>query len=168
MIISAFGAMAQNRVIGKNNDLPWNLPADLQRFKRMTMGHPVIMGRRTYESMGKPLPHRDNLIVTRQKDYVAPGCLSFQTVEDALDWCRLGESQGRSGFHEVFVIGGGEIWQASWHLLSRLYLTIIHRDFEGDAFFPEFDWKEWRETFREDHFDPMPYTYYTLERLRRT
>ena len=167
MIVSAFGAMAQNRVIGKNNDLAWDLPADLQRFKRMTSGHPVIMGRKTYESMGRPLPNRDNLIVTRQSDYTVEGAFVFTTVEAALDWCRAGEASRKKGFEEVFVIGGGEIWKASWHLLDRLYLTIIHRDFEGDAFFPEFDWSEWRESFREDHTAPMPFTYYTLERERR-
>ena len=167
MIISAFGAMAKNRVIGKGNALAWDLPEDLRRFKKMTSGHPVIMGRRTYESMGRPLPNRDNLIVTRQPNYQVAGALVFPSVESALQWCRDGERQGRKGFDETFIIGGAEIWAASWQLLDRLYLTVIHRDFDGDAYFPEFDLKQWREVFREDHFDPMPYTYYTLERISR-
>lgn len=168
MVISAFGAMAKNRVIGKNNQLAWDLPEDLKRFKKMTSGHPVIMGRKTYESMGKPLPNRENLIITRQKNFSAPGALVFQSVESALDWCREGASENRKGFDEIFVIGGEEIWKASWNLLDRLYLTIIHQDFSGDAFFPEFDWREWREVFREEHWSPMHFTYYTLERLSRT
>jgi dihydrofolate reductase len=166
MIVSAFGAMSQNRVIGKNNDLPWDLPADLKRFKDMTTGHPIIMGRRTYESMGRVLPNRDNLIVTRQENYHVEGAFVFSSVEKALEWCRQGEVSKKPGFEEIFVIGGGEIWKSCWHLLDRLYLTIIHQNFEGDAFFPEFDREEWREIFREDHAQPMPFTYSTLDRLR--
>jgi dihydrofolate reductase len=164
MRISAFGAMARNRVVGRANQLPWNLPADLKRFKQMTSGHPVIMGRKTYESMGRPLPNRENLVVTRKKDFQAPGCLLFPSVDEALAWCRKGESEGRKGFEEVFVIGGGEIWSSCWEKLERLYLTIIHQDFDGDAYFPEFDWKAFQVTFQEDHSEPLPFTYYTLDR----
>jgi dihydrofolate reductase len=164
MKISAFGAMARNRVVGRANQLPWSLPADLKRFKRMTSGHPVIMGRKTYESMGKPLPNRDNLVVTRRAGFSAPGCHVFSSVEDALDWCRKREAEGRAGFEEAFVIGGGEIWSSCWGLIERVYLTIIHQDFDGDAWFPEFDWSEFRISFQEDHSDPMPFTYYTLDR----
>jgi dihydrofolate reductase len=162
--ISAFGAMAQNRVVGRANALPWDLPADLKRFKQMTSGHPVIMGRKTWESLGKPLPNRDNLVVTRRKEFSAAGARVFSSVEAALDWCRAEERQGKKGFEEVFVIGGGEIWSACWHLIERVYLTVIHRDFEGDAWFPEFDWNAFQVSFREDHSDPMPFTYYTLDR----
>jgi len=164
MKISAFGAMAQNRVVGRGNALPWDLPADLKRFKQMTSGHPVIMGRKTYDSMGRPLPNRDNLIVTRQPGYSVPGCQVFSSVEQALEWCRKGERDGRPGFEEVFVIGGGEIWASCWSLIERVYLTIIHRDFDGDAYFPAFDWQKFRVSFQEDHSDPMPFTYYTLDR----
>lgn len=169
MKVSAFGAMAQNRVVGKGNDLPWNLPADLKRFKQMTSGHPVIMGRKTCESIlqsfgGKPLPNRDNLVVTRRTDFHPPGFLIFQSVEAALEWCRQREVEGRKGFEEAFVIGGGEIWRSCWSLIERVYLTIIHRDFDGDAYFPEFDWNEFTVSFREDHQEPMPFTYYTLDR----
>lgn len=172
MKVSAFGAMAQNRVVGRGNDLPWNLPEDLRRFKQMTSGHPVIMGRKTYESIlksfgGKPLPNRENLVITRRKGYSAPGCFVFKSVEAALEWCRRGEAEGRPGFEEAFVIGGGEIWSSCWGLIERIYLTVIHRDFEGDAYFPEFDWNAFEVTFQEEHRgpgDPLPFTYYTLDR----
>ncbi|MBU6375851.1 MAG: dihydrofolate reductase [Bdellovibrionales bacterium] len=159
--------MARNRVIGKDNALAWDLPEDLRRFKKMTSGHPVIMGRRTYESMGRPLPNRDNLIVSRQNQYRVDGAQVFPTVESAIQWCQEREALGQKGFDEIFIIGGAEIWSASWHLLDRLYLTIIHKDFEGDAYFPSFDPKQWREVFREDHLEPMPYSYYTFERISR-
>ncbi len=165
MKISVMAAMAQNRVIGKNNQLPWSLPADLKRFKTMTMGHPCIMGRKTFESMGRPLPKRDNLIISRQKNYTAAGAFVFHSVEEALAWCRARESQ--PGFEEVFLIGGAEIWNLGWSQVDRIYLTVIHRDVEGDTFFPEFRWDDFNETFREEHrdvSDELPFTYLTLER----
>lgn len=149
--------MAQNRVIGRANKLPWHLPRDLKRFKDLTVGHPVIMGRKTYESVGMPLPKRENIVVSRQPGYAAPGVRVVATVDEALKLC-----EGKTD--EAFIIGGGELWRASWDKIDRIYLTVIHQDFEGDAFFPEFDMQAYKEIEHEDFTDPMPYSFITLER----
>ena len=159
MRVSAVACMSQNRVIGRDNKLPWHLPRDLKRFRDLTAGHPVIMGRKTYESIGAPLPKRQNIVVSRQAGYIAAGVEVVKTVEEALKLC-----EGKTD--EAFIVGGAELWRASWPLIDRIYLTIIHRDFEGDAFFPDFDMKAYRETEREEFTDPMPFTFITLERQK--
>ncbi len=133
-------AVASNRVIGTGGQLPWHLPEDLKHFKALTLGHPVIMGRRTWESLGKPLPGRENIVVTRRTDYEAPGASVACSLDAALALC--------AGQAMAFVIGGGELYRAALPCADSLVLTEIERDFEGDARFPEFDRSVWRETQR--------------------
>ena len=139
-------AVASNGVIGRNGQLPWHLPEDLQHFKRLTLGHPVIMGRRTWESLGRALPGRDNIVVTRTPGYEAPGAAVASSLEAALALC-AGESV-------VFVIGGQQLFADSLPIAAGLVLTEIHRDYEGDSWFPQYDRSRWRETQRERHMAP--------------
>jgi dihydrofolate reductase len=159
MIATIVVAIAENNAIGKNNQLLWYLPADLKHFKNITTGHTVIMGRKTYDSVGKPLPNRRNIIVTRQ-DIKIEGCEVVKSIEDALVLCSADE--------EVFIVGGAEIYRQSMHLTDRIYLTIVHQSFDADTFFPEIDHSEWKETAREDHQpdekNKLPYSFITLER----
>jgi dihydrofolate reductase len=141
--ICLIAALAANRVIGNNNALPWHLPADLKRFKALTMGHPVVMGRKTYESIGRPLPGRRNLVITRNRGYSAPGCDIVHSLDDAIAACR--------GTKIIFIIGGAELYRESLPRAHRLEFTEIHAEFEGDAAFPEFPPVEWREAAREIH-----------------
>ncbi|MCG6874395.1 MAG: dihydrofolate reductase [Betaproteobacteria bacterium] len=145
--ITLVAALARNRVIGRRNQLPWRLPEDLRRFKALTMGHPVIMGRKTYESIlaaiGRPLPGRLNIIVTRSPDYTAPGCIVAASLEAAI--------AAAEPAAEVFVIGGAEIYRAALASAHRLHLTEIGADFDGDAWFPGLPPGEWREVSRESH-----------------
>ena len=136
-------AVAANGVIGRDGRLPWRLPEDLKHFKRLTLGHPVIMGRRTWESLGRPLPSRDNIVVTRQAGYDAPGAAVASSLEAALALC-AGESM-------VFVIGGQQLFAESLPIAAGLVLTEIDRDYEGDTWFPQYDRSRWRETQRECH-----------------
>lgn len=137
-MISLILAMSQNRVIGKNNRLPWRLPADMAFFKQTTMGHPVVMGRKTYESIGKPLPGRRNIILTRDRNFQAGGSEICHSIEEVLTMVRAGEEQ------EFFIIGGDSVYSAFFPMADRLYVTCIEHDFEGDAFFPEIDSRKWR------------------------
>jgi dihydrofolate reductase len=152
-------AMAENRVIGINNKLPWYLPNDLKYFKQVTMGKPILMGRKTYESIGKPLPGRANIVITRNQDWSAEGVKVVHSLEQAFE---LGESVCEiDGQEEVMIIGGDQIYQTSLPDVDRIYLTKVHAAVEGDAYFPEVDWSEWREIGRED-FEaegPNPYDY---------
>ena len=136
-------AVASNGIIGARGKLPWHLPQDLQHFKRLTLGHPVIMGRRTWESLGRALPGRENIVVTRRRGYEAPGAAVASSLDAALALC--------AGEPIAFVIGGGELYAAALPLAAGLVLTEIHKDFEGDARFPDFDRAKWRETQRESH-----------------
>jgi dihydrofolate reductase len=152
--------MAENRVIGVNNTLPWRLPADLRHFRQLTTGHHVIMGRRNYESIGKPLPDRTNIVVTRNPEYRAPGCEVRHSLADAL--------QDIHGDPEVFVIGGAEIYRQSMGDADRIYLTLVHADISGDTFFPEFDVREWNEIsltrHEADEKNPYAYSFITYDR----
>ncbi|NCD69810.1 dihydrofolate reductase [Mucilaginibacter agri] len=152
-------AISQNHAIGKDNKLLWNLPKDLKHFKDITTGHTVIMGRKTYESVGKPLPKRRNIIITRQSITIE-GCEVVSSIENALALCADEE--------EVFIVGGAEIYRQAMHLTNRIYLTIVKKDFEADSFFPVIDEKEWKITEQED-FEPdeknnLPFSFITLER----
>ncbi len=153
-------AISQNHAIGKNNQLLWNLPRDLKHFKDITTGHTVIMGRKTYDSVGKPLPKRRNIIITRQ-NITIEGCEVVSSIEDALALCADEE--------EVFVVGGAEIYRQAMHLVNRIYLTIVKKDFEADSFFPPIDEKEWKtvaqEDFEPDEKNPLPFSFITLERM---
>ena len=159
MIISLIAAMGKNRVIGKDNSLPWKLPADLKRFRQITLGKPVVMGRKTFESLGKPLPNRKNIVITRDKNYKAEGCIVVHSVENAL--------KAAEGNEEVMVIGGEQIFREVLPIANRMYLTFIDKDFEGDAYFPEYNQKEWKETHREEHKDEYNYAFVDFERAKK-
>lgn len=164
MIRSIIVARADNRVIGKDNQLIWHMPHDLKFFKTTTSGHYVLMGRKSFESLGKPLPNRLNIIVTRNQDYAAEGALVVHSLQEAL---QLAEDQKQQ---EVFILGGGEIYKQAldkgW--VDRIYLTEIKDSFEGDTYFPELDKNQWNETHREeyqaDHQNPHDYAFVTLEK----
>jgi dihydrofolate reductase len=141
--LSLIWAMDKNRLIGSENRLPWKLPADMQWFRKQTMGKPVLMGRKTYESIGKPLPGRENLIMTRQQGLAIEGC----TVVHSLDEARTALPDA----DEIMVIGGSEIYALLLPDADRLYCTVVHDLFEGDAWFPEFDKEEWQQTLCEHH-----------------
>jgi len=152
-------AAAENGVIGKDGAIPWRLPEDLRRFKALTMGHPIVMGRKTWDSFPKkPLPGRTNIVITRQPGWRAQGAVTAASLEDAL-------GIARSESETVFVIGGGEIYRAALPLAMRVELTDVHQAFDGDAHFPALD-KSWRETAREEHATPdgLRYSFVTLER----
>jgi dihydrofolate reductase len=136
-------AVAANGVIGRDGQLPWHLPEDLRHFKRLTLGHPVIMGRLTWESLGKPLPGRENIVVSARPGYEAPGAAVANSLEAALALCAIEPI--------VFVIGGQRLFAESLPLAAGLVLTEIHREFPGDTWFPEYDRSRWRETQREAH-----------------
>lgn len=148
MIISIIAAVAQNHVIGKDNDLPWNLPDDMKYFMQTTKGHHVIMGRKNYESIPekfRPLPGRTNIVITRQQSLNASGCIIVNSIEDAL---KIPEKNGEE---EAFIIGGAEIFRQALKYTHRMYLTEIHGTAEGDVLFPEFKKSEWREIMRVFH-----------------
>lgn len=143
MRISLIAAMAANRAIGLANRLPWHLPEDLKRFKALTMDHHIVMGRKTYDSIGQPLPGRNTVIVTRNVDYAVPGCIAVNSLDAALT-VGFGDS-------EIFFVGGAELYRQALLIADRIYLTEIQRVFDGDAFFPPFDLNQWQETARECH-----------------
>lgn len=148
-------AMDQNRLIGSNNELPWHLPADLAFFKRSTMGKPVIMGRKTFESIGKALPGRRNIVVTRDRSFSATGCEMAGSIDEALESCYQAD--------EVMLIGGASLYAQSIERASCMYITRIHHVFSGDTWFPQFDEAEWRveerEDFAADQSNPYPYSF---------
>ncbi len=162
--LSLLVAMARNRVIGRNNKLPWHLSADLKHFKFLTMGQTILMGRKTYESIGKPLPGRINIIITRQAGYEVPGAIVVNSIDDALLMCE----KTRSINGENFIIGGEELYRQTLKICQRIYITEIQRDFEGDACFPEFDPNEWEETQRDKHISEndanLEYHFVVLDR----
>jgi dihydrofolate reductase len=141
--LSLIVAMDDNRLIGSNNDLPWQMPADLAYFKRTTMGKPIIMGRKTFASIGRPLPGRRNVVITRDSGFSAPGCEIANGIEAALSLC--------SDAEEVMLIGGASLYQQTIDQATRLYVTRIHHSFEGDTWFPEIDLGLWKQETREDH-----------------
>lgn len=143
MNLTIIAAMAKGRVIGKDNDLIWHLPDDLKHFKNLTKGHHVIMGRKTFESMGRPLPARTNIVITRQKDYKADGCILVHTLEEAI--------QKAEGDAQPFIIGGGEIYKQALKYAQTMELTEVNGEFEGDTTFPKFDEAQWKEMERSSH-----------------
>ncbi|MBI5913136.1 dihydrofolate reductase [Candidatus Azambacteria bacterium] len=167
MKLSIIVAMSQNRVIGRNGDLPWHLPEDLKRFKALTKGKAVIMGRKTYESIvkriGKPLPDRRNIVISRDPDYRAEGCAVVPSLNHA---CRLVQHLDE----EVFVIGGGQTYQQALHAAQRIYLTLVHTVVDGDVFFPAFEEDGWHETsrmrHRRDATHAHDYSFITYERAK--
>ena len=161
MIVSLIAAMGKNRVIGANGTIPWRLPNELQLFKRVTMGHHIIMGRKTWESIGRLLPGRTTVIVTRQHGYAAPGASIVNSLEAALTAC--------SDDNEIFVIGGGELYQLALPLAHRIYLTTVDTAPDGDTRMPDFDMRQWAlassETFPADEKHAHAYTFAVYERV---
>ncbi|HSH53676.1 MAG TPA: dihydrofolate reductase [Methylotenera sp.] len=157
--VSLIVAVANHHVIGVNNTLPWHLPEDLKRFRALTTGHHIIMGRKTYESLGRLLPGRTTVIVTRNKAYQVEGALTAGSLEEAIALCKDDS--------EAFVIGGAELYKDALKLADKLYLTEIALQVEGDAFFPEFQKPEWKETSREAHTSAqgLSFSYITFERV---
>lgn len=162
-MISIIVALAENRVIGRRNTLPWRLPNDLKHFRRLTTGHAVIMGRKNYESIGKLLPERTNIIVTRNAGYAVPGAHVVHSLETAY--------AAAADDNEIFVIGGAEIYRAALPRAGRLYLTLVHAPVPGDTFFPDFDRNEWREVecvrHEADEKHAYAYSFVKLERHRQ-
>jgi dihydrofolate reductase len=160
MIISLVVAVSSNNVIGKNNQLIWHLPADLKHFKQITTGHTVFMGRKTFDSIRKPLPNRKNVVISRSVTEI-DGCEVAPSLEEAL---KLASEE------EVFIIGGAEIYRQALTIADRIYLTRIHHDFEGDTFFPEIDSQLWQETEREDFLpdekNKFAYSFITYHRRK--
>jgi dihydrofolate reductase len=159
MIISFVVAIAENNAIGKNNQLLWSLPKDMKHFKEITNGHTIIMGRRTFDSMGKPLPNRRNIVITRNRELEIPGAEVTNSLADALSRCEADE--------EVFIIGGAEIYKEALDKTDRIYLTRVHQRFDADTFFPDLNMEDWVETAREEHQpdekNPIAFTFLTLE-----
>lgn len=158
---SIIAAMASNRVIGVNNTLPWRLPADLAHFKALTLGHHIIMGRKTYESLGRPLPGRISVIVSRDQTLFFPGCIVVHTLGDAMAACE--------GDDEAFFIGGADIYRQALDVADRMYLTEVKTEVPGDAWFPEFDRAVWQEAAREsrlaDEKNGFDYDFVTFDRV---
>ncbi len=160
-MISAIAAISEkDRGLGKGNDLIWKIPDDLKRFRALTSNHPIIMGRKTYESIGRPLPNRLNIVVTRNPDYQAQGILVCGSLEAALE-----KAKKAAGAEEIFIIGGGELYKEALPVTDRLYLTLIKANAEADVFFPEYEKEFTKEIFREEgNFGDLKYSWVTLEK----
>ncbi len=165
--IALIWAMARNRVIGRNNALPWRLPADMKHFRELTTGHPVLMGRKTFESLGRPLPNRTNIVITSDRRYAPKGCLVAHSLDEAVE---LAIVHVPPIDPEIFVIGGQKLYTQMLSRADRLYITQVETDAEGDAWFPEFDLGKWCEIQRDlhpaDDKNPYPCIFLTLERKR--
>lgn len=166
MKLAMIAAVAQNNAIGINNKMPWYLPGDLRYFKAVTMGKPIIMGRKTFDSLRKPLPGRTNIVITRDKNWHHEDVKVVHSLDDAIE---LAESIAMiNGNDEIMVIGGEQIYRMAMERADRLYLTRVYQRFEGDAFFPELDKSEWQEISRQDLFsedeDPLKFSYLVLDR----
>lgn len=171
MTISLIAAISENRVIGRDNDLPWHIPEDLKRFKEITKGHPVIMGRKTYESIGRLLPNRTNIIITRDKEYTVEGAVIVNSLDEAL---RRAQDKNVNIEHgtinhelstdenEIFIIGGGQIFEQSIKSADKLYLTVVHTTIDGDAFFPEYSDFNKEMYKRESSNEKYRYTFLDL------
>ncbi|MBW2705405.1 MAG: dihydrofolate reductase [Deltaproteobacteria bacterium] len=159
MLISSIVAMASNRVIGNRGDIPWMIPGEQKMFKKITLGHTVIMGRKTYESIGRPLPGRTNIVITRQSDYQATGCIVAHDLDSAFQACPPQED-------EAFICGGGQLYQASLPVTDRIYLTVLPREVAGDTYFPEVSENEFKMT-KSEYIDGVePYNFFIYERIR--
>jgi dihydrofolate reductase len=142
-MITIIAAIAENNALGKDNQLIWHLPNDFKRFKTITSGHHIIMGRKTFESFPKPLPNRTHIIISRQKKYYQPDCIVVNSLEEAIKACPSNE--------EIFIIGGGEIYNQSIQIADKIDITRVHHSFEADTFFPEIDMAKWTLVFEEFH-----------------
>ena len=164
MIISLIVAMDRNNIIGMDNDLPWRLSSDLKHFKEITMGKPIIMGRKTHESIGRPLPGRENIIITRDQTYVAEGCTVIHDINDMVVFCK--------GQDEIMIMGGAEIYRQTLSKADMLYLTEVHAEVKGNIEFPKFDRSNWKEVSREDHLadekNEHDFSFVVLEKITKT
>jgi len=160
MLISIIVAMDEHGVIGVNGALPWRLSADLKHVKETTLGKPVLMGRKTHESIGRPLPGRENIVITRDAHFQSRGCTIFHDIDTALDYCKDQD--------EIVIMGGAQLYRQTLPRADRIYLTEVHASVRGDTWFPEFNRTQWREMFREDHDadkkNEYPYSFVLLER----
>lgn len=156
--ISAIAALSENNVIGRDNDLPWHISADLKRVRALTTGHVLIMGRKTYESIGKPLPNRTTIIITRDRDYHVEGTIVAHSIEEAIE---IGEKKDSE---EIFIFGGGQIFKEAMPFIERLYLTLVHTTLDGDAFFP--DYSDFKNVIAEETGveNELSFTFLTLDR----
>lgn len=161
MIISLIAAVAANNVIGASGALPWRLPADLSRFRRLTWGHPIIMGRITFESIGRPLPGRTTIVISRQTDLPIPGCIITHSVEAAM------AAAEATGADEVFICGGGQIYRDLLPRADRLYLTCVHAETPGDTFFPSIPADKFSLVAEEPSPDTTPCTFRIYERIKK-
>ncbi len=162
MTVSTIVAVAKNNVIGRDNQIPWYLSADLKYFKKTTLGHHIIMGRNCFESIGRPLPKRTNIVVTRDPFFIASGCVIAHSIKEAL------EIAEQNGEEEAFIIGGGQIYEQSQSLWDKIYLTEVNLNVEGDVFFPTIEEEDWEEIFREEHTadeqNTMDYVFRVLKK----
>ena len=163
MIVSAIVATADNNVIGKDNDIPWYRPADLKYFKKKTLNHHIIMGRKSFESIGRPLPKRTNIVISRNPYFIATNCIKASSVEEALTIAH------DNGEEEAFIIGGGQIYELSKAYWDRVYLTTVHAKVEGDIYFPQLLEENWRliseEAHQADEKNEYDFTFKILERI---
>ncbi len=156
--ISIIAALSENRALGKNGKLLWHIPQDMKRFKQLTIGHPVIMGRKTYESIGKPLPGRSNIVVTQNSSFTPPGCKIAHSLQEAINIA------SQQNTEEIFIIGGGNIYQQAIKLADKLYLTLVKGNFEADTFFP--DYQEFKKIKSQKNYKDATYEYTFLELTR--
>ncbi len=160
--VAAIAAMSKNLAIGKDNKLLWHIPDDFRHFKETTMGKPIIMGRKTYESLGKPLPGRTNIVITSKPELLTGDVLSASSIEEAINKGK--EIAAQTGVDEVFIIGGGQIYEAALPQTQRIYLTVIDQEYEGDTFFPKLKADEWEERIIQSAQEPVPYMIGLLQR----
>ncbi|MEN8966567.1 MAG: dihydrofolate reductase [Polaribacter sp.] len=162
-MITVIAAIAKNNALGKNNDLIWHLPADLKRFKKVTSGHYILMGRNTFESIGKPLPNRTTIIITRNKNYFKEGCLIANSLEKAIELAKDEE--------QIFIIGGAQIYKETIakDLADQLDITLVHKEFDADVYFPEIDLQKWkivaREDFKADEKNEYEYSFLSYQKI---
>ena len=165
-MITIIAAISKNNGLGKDNDLIWHLPADLKRFKKITSGNYILMGRNTFESIGKPLPNRTTIIITRNKNYFKEGCLIANSIEEAIN---LVENE-----HEIFIIGGAQIYKEAIakNLADKLDITLVHENFEADVFFPEINPNTWeeisREDFKADEKNKLDYSFVSYKKRKKS
>lgn len=163
MRISLIAAVSSNGVIGRDNDLPWHLSADLKRFKRLTMGHHLLMGRKTFDAIGRPLPGRHMVVLTRGAPPLPAGVVAVTSLAAGLEMAR------RAADDEIFIAGGEQVYRLALPSADRIYMTRIHHEFDGDAFFPDFDTDDWATVEREEHdgdgVDALAYSFLILDRV---
>lgn len=157
-------AASQNNVIGTNNELPWHIPEDLKFFQDITLKKALIMGRKTLDSLVKPLPDRLNIVVTRQKDFKQEGVIVFNSIPEAMEYCKAENITQKYG-NEIAIIGGAEIYKQTLPYVDRIYITRIHKNYNGDAFYPEIPIEEFKETDRKDRVDPVSFSFLIYNRI---